>query len=686
MAAPPGKRRSIPTVAVPILVIAVVAMLVIPLPTWVLDLLISANIAAAVVVLLTAMQVSRPLDFSVFPTLLLIATMFRLALNVSVTRLVLLHGYAGSVIESFGHFVVGGSLLVGLVVFLILIVIQFVVITNGAGRVAEVAARFTLDAMPGKQMAIDADLHAGLIDDVTARRRRQEVADEADFYGAMDGASKFVKGDAIAALVIVVVNLVGGLATGVLVKHEPISQAIRTYSLLSIGDGLVSQIPALLLSLSTGIIVTRAATEQDLGQSFFTQLGRHKTVVRAAGVVMLVLAAVPGLPKIPFVVVGAGVVLVAGRLPGAGGDGIAEPTTVPAADLPDRPEALAAETRIEPLELELGVAAIDLVDRDKGGDLLSRVRALRKSLARELGLVIPPVHTRDNLDLPAATYRIRVHGVDVGEGEVPPGRLLALGRGIETLPGEPTTDPAFGGPARWIGLEQRHLASVLGATVVDRSSVVTTHLAEVARTHAAELLSRQDVKVLLDGLKLRSPAVVEEMATASVGLSDVHGVLRGLLEEQVAIRDLGRIVEAVTDQARVARDPDSLLEAARLVLGPAICAALAEDGRLSVLTVDPLYEADLLQALRNGERGRILGVPPSEAAALVAEVLRLAREAESGGSLPALLSGNRLRLALRRLISPSLPRMAFVAVGEVGRNLVLVPKGVLNRVDAAVRG
>lgn len=686
MPAPPGKRRSIPTLVVPILVIAVVAMLVIPLPTWVLDLLISANIAAAVVVLLTAMQVSRPLDFSVFPTLLLIATMFRLALNVSVTRLVLLHGYAGTVIESFGHFVVGGSLLVGMVVFLILIIIQFVVITNGAGRVAEVAARFTLDAMPGKQMAIDADLHAGLVDDVTARRRRQEVADEADFYGAMDGASKFVKGDAIAALVIVVVNLVGGLATGVLVKHEPISQAIRTYSLLSIGDGLVSQIPALLLSLSTGIIVTRAATEQDLGHSFYTQLGRYRTVVRAAGAIMLVLAAVPGLPKIPFVVVGAGVVLLAGRLPGAPGDATADQAPEAAAEVPERPEALAAETRIEPLELELGVAAIDLVDQERGGDLLSRVRALRKSLARELGVVIPPVHTRDNLDLPAAGYRIRVNGVDVGNGEVPPGRLLALGQGIDSLPGEATTDPAFGGPARWIGNDQRHLANVLGATVVDRSSVVTTHLAEVARTHASELLSRQDVKVLLDGLRSRSPAVVEEMAAASVSLSDLHGVLRGLLDEQVAIRDLGRIVEAVTDQARVGKDPDSLLEAARTAIGPAICAALADDGRLPVVTIDPLYETELAQTLRNGERGRMLGVSAAEATALVAEVLRLVREAESDGSLPALLSGNLLRPALRRLISPSLPRMAFLGVGEIGRNLTLVSKGVLNRVDADVRG
>ncbi len=497
--------------AVPLSVVAVVVVLVVPLPTFVVDLLITANITCAILVLLTAMQVKRPLDFSVFPTLVLVATMFRLALNVAATRLVLLHGYAGVVIESFGHFVVGSSILVGLIVFFILIVIQFVVITSGAGRVAEVAARFTLDGMPGKQMAIDADLHAGAIDEEGARRRRQEVADEADFYGAMDGASKFVRGDAIAAIVITMVNLIGGLAVGVLQDHLSVSQAISTYSLLSVGDGLVSQIPALLLSLSTGIIVTRAATEHDLGHDVFNQLSRYRRVVQTAGVVMLCLAIVPGLPKLPFLIVGAAVCVLGSRLPKDVPAPSEKPEPAPAAPAADSPEALAAGLGVEPLALELGLELIDLVQPERGGDLLDRVKSLRRNIAMELGIVMPQVHTRDNLDLAPATYAIRVHGVEVARGEAPRGKLLAVGPHIDQLPGADTRDPAFGGRAKWIAADLSHQAAVVGVTVVDRSAVVTTHLAEVVREHAGSLLSRQDTKVLLDVVKTSNPVLLEEM-------------------------------------------------------------------------------------------------------------------------------------------------------------------------------
>src|SRR3984957_10028824 len=414
-----GRWTSASHAAVPLAVVAIVVVLIIPLPTFVIDLLITANISASVLVLLTAMQVKRALDFSVFPTLVLLMTMFRLALNVAVTRQVLLHGYAGVVVESFGHFVIGGNIVVGLVVFFILIIIQFVVITSGSGRVAEVSARFTLDGMPGKQMAIDADLHAGAIDEVEAKRRRQEVADEADFYGAMDGASKFVRGDAIAAVVITAINLIGGLAIGVAQHHLSLSDAVSTYSLLAIGDGLVSQIPALLLSLSTAIIVTRAATEHDLGHDVLTQLSRYRRIVRTTGLVMAGLAIIPGLPKLPFLLVGGSVFFFGTRLPKEAGAQDAEPVQAPAVAAADTPESIAAGIAVEQLVLELGLELIDLVQTDRGGDLLDRVKALRRNVAAELGIVMPQVHTRDNLDLPPSVYAIRVQGIEVARGEAP---------------------------------------------------------------------------------------------------------------------------------------------------------------------------------------------------------------------------------------------------------------------------
>src|SRR4051812_7201195 len=523
-------------------------MMVVPLPTALLDLLLVMNIALAVLTLLTSMSTRRVLDFSIFPSYLLIATLFRLALNVSVTRLVLLNGYAGKVIESFGHFVVGGSVVVGLVIFLILIVIQFIVITNGAGRVAEVAARFTLDAMPGKQMAIDADLNAGTIDEIEAKRRRKEIADEADFYGAMDGASKFVKGDAIAAIVIVMINLIGGFVVGVVQHHLSVTDAIQQYSLLTVGDGLVAQIPALLISLSSGLIVTRAATESDLGTDLLAQLTQHKRTLQIAGASVAAVAIVPGLPKVPFLIVGLFLLFLSTRVPSeaerlaAEAEAAAQKVreTEPRGDTPDQ---IALDMRVEPLELEIAYDLIDLVDASRGGDLLDRVRALRRKLALELGMVIPLVRTRDNLDLPPHTYAIRVHGVEMGRGEAPPGTVLAIADDLSHLPGTPTTEPVFGLAARWVPIELRQQAELMGATVVDRSSVVTTHLAEVVRQHAGRLLGRQDVKALVDMVKASDPAVVDELQANNLSLSEIQRVLQLLLDESVAIRDLVRIFE-----------------------------------------------------------------------------------------------------------------------------------------------
>ncbi len=681
-----GEARSFATLqalAVPLAVVAVVVMLVIPLPSFVLDLLITINITASVLVLLTAMQVRRPLEFSVFPTLILVMTVFRLALNVSATRLVLLHAYAGVVIQSFGHFVVGGSILVGLVVFLILIVIQFVVITNGAGRVAEVAARFTLDAMPGKQIAVDQDLNSGLLNQEQARARRREIADEADFYGAMDGASKFVRGDAIAAIVITAVNLLGGLAVGILQHHDSVSVAGNTYSLLSVGDGLVSQIPALLMSLSTGIVVTRAAGEDDLSTNLVGQLSRYRRGVRVTALVMAALAIIPGLPKIPFLIVGGGLFLLGARLP-------AEPSTgeaaEPAASEPpnaDSPAQLAQQTAVMPLELELGTDLVDLVDRARGGDLLERVKALRRNVARELGVVIPPVHARDNDRLGLNEYAIRVHGVEVARGTAPRGQLLAVGKGIEHLPGEETRDPAFGGPAKWIPIDLRYRAAVAGATVVDRSAIVTTHLSEVVRRHAGELLSRQDVRILLDAVKQDHPVAVEEMTASGLSLGAVQGVLRGMLEEGIAVRDLVRILEAVTDQASSAKDPDSLLEAARIALGPSIADLHANDGVLSAITLDPGLEQQLVSALQLGERGRFVVAAPDELEHIVASIETMAQAAEAAGKAPVVICSGRLRPALRRLLHSRLPRLDVLGAAEISSHVLVETIGVVRRAQPA---
>ncbi len=672
-------------IGIPAGVIAIVVMLIVPMPTFLLDTLISLNISAAIVILLMTMHVKRPLDFSVFPSVLLVATLFRLALNVSATRLVLLHGYAGTVIGSFGHFVVGGQLVVGLVVFLILIVIQFVVVTNGAGRVAEVAARFTLDAMPGKQMAIDADLNAGLIDQQEARRRRQEISDEADFYGAMDGASKFVRGDAIAAIVITAINLIGGLAVGVLQKHMPISQAVHTYSLLSVGDGLVSQIPALLLSISTGLVVTRAATDdEDFGTDVLGQVARQYRALQIAGVVMAAMAIIPGLPHLAFLLVGGLLWFVSRRLAKAAPPAPPEEQTpVQAGPAPDSPQALAAELRVEPLEFELAPTLIDLVDSDRGGDLLERVKGLRRKLATERGVIIPAIRTRDNILLDADTYVIRVHGVEVARGTAPPGRFLAIGDGLDAVPGQAGTEPVFGLPAKWVPAELRQQALVAGTTVIDRSSVITTHVGEIVNRYAGSLLSAQQVRVLLDSVKATDPAIVEEMGSAQVSLTELHQVLGGLLQEGVPIRNLVRIVEAVTERARRSKDAEGLLEAARTALAPAISAQYATDGVLAVMAFDAALERRLAEAVRPGDDGSVLGADPQLLEALIREVQTLSVQVEQTGREAVLLCTSRLRPALHRLLAPALPRLAVLSVNELGPQIRVDRIGVINVASAA---
>lgn len=659
-------RKKFSAVLVPIAVVGVVITLVIPLPTFLLDILISLNITAAVLILLTSMQVKKPLDFSIFPSLLLLATMTRLALNVSATRLVLLDGYAGSVIESFGHFVVGGSIVVGLVVFLILIIIQFAVITAGAGRVAEVAARFTLDAMPGKQMAIDADLNAGIINEIEARRRREEISAESDFYGAMDGASKFVKGDAVAAVVITIINLLGGFAVGVLQKHMPVSQAIQTYSLLSVGDGLVSQIPALLLSVSTGLIVTRAATENELSTDLLTQFGKQHHAIKTAGAIIFILGLIPGLPTVPFLATGATAYVLGKRSEKAFLKPVLEPTTEIIETPTDSPEALAQEMKVEPLELELAFDLIDLVDPNQGGDLLDRVKALRRKVAGDLGLVMPPVRTRDNLDLPAGSYAIRLHGIEVATGTAPPGRVLVIGDNLEALPGESTREPVFGLPAKWVPIELRQQALIYDTTVVERSSILTTHLNEVVRIHAGRLLTRQQVKSLLDTIQTTDPVVIEELNSAQVNLSQIQRVLRELLEARIPIRDLVPILEAISERARLSNDPEGLLEAARVAVGPAISAQFIQDGKLPVFTLDALLEQHLIDSLRPGEDGSVLNIDPQKAEQILSKIATKAEEAEQKGIRAALVCSSRLRPALQKLVQVTSPHLGVLSITELG--------------------
>ncbi|MDA8044191.1 MAG: flagellar biosynthesis protein FlhA [Actinomycetota bacterium] len=668
-------------IGVPAAVIAIVVMLVVPMPSAVLDVLISANMSGAVIILLMTMHVRKPLDFSVFPSVLLVATLFRLALNVSATRLVLLHGYAGSVISAFGDFVVGGQIVIGLVVFLILIVIQFIVVTNGAGRVAEVAARFTLDAMPGKQMSIDADLNAGVIDQHEARRRRKEIADEADFYGAMDGASKFVRGDAIAAIVITAINLVGGLAVGVVQHHDSLTVAVHRYSLLSVGDGLVSQIPALLLSISTGLVVTRAATDDhDFGTDVLTQIRRQHRAITIASAVMGFMGIIPGLPHFAFLVVGAGLFILGRRAAAAMATPMAdgeEDSDEPAVD-PDSPQALASEMKVEPLELEIGTNLIDLVDTNQGGDLLERVKGLRRKLAVEKGLIIPSVRTRDNVTLDPDAYTIRINGVETAAGTAPPGRFLAIGDGLDLVPGTACVEPVFGLNAKWVPAEARQQALIAGATVIDRSSVITTHLGEVSSRYAGRLLSAQQVRQLLDRLRPSDPALLEEMATAQVSLTDVHRVLCSLLDEGVAIRDLVRILEAVTVKARQTKDPDALLEAARQAVGPAITAQYAKDGTVAAITLDAALERQLLDAVRAGDQGPYLAVDGRLAEALVREVQAAATRIEQQGRDAVLICASRLRPPLQQLIAAGARRVAVLAINELGSQVRVERMGVVN--------
>jgi flagellar biosynthesis protein FlhA len=672
------KNRNFSKLAVPVGVVGIVLLLVVPVPAFVLDVLIIINILLALVVLLTTMFVKKPLDFSVFPSLLLVATLFRLGLNVASTRLVLGQGYAGDVIGAFGHVAVGGSIIIGAVIFLILVVIQFVVVTKGAERVAEVGARFTLDAMPGKQMAIDADLNAGLITDVQARERRAEVSAEADFYGAMDGASKFVKGDAIAGIVIILINIVGGIAIGMIQNGLSIGDAVSKYTLLTIGDGLVSQIPALLMAVSTGMIVTRSNAEADMGTTASAQLTQSRNALIIAGCAAILMAFIPGMPIIPFVAVGAALLIIAQRIKARAalaGKQMADASFAGSDDAKSlTTEHLMEQMRVHALEILLAPDLVDIVS-DASDDLLARVRALRRKIAMELGIVVPPVRTRDSVELPPSTYVIRIAGVETGRGVAPAGKVLALGDALDSLPGVVTVEPVFGLAGKWVPSELRHSAEMTGATVIDRVSVVVTHLSSIITSNAARLLTREDVRVLTEGVKEVNPAAVDELVPNLLTLAEVQRVLQGLLIEQIPINDLPRIYEALSLRAKASPEPEGLIESARLALGPALTSQYLDDQTLRVIMIDPLLEQSMLEGLRPSEHGTQILMDQQALEAVLASVRDAVSRVEATGQSAVLVCAPALRPAIRRLVSAQsggLPVLSYQEVTSANVNIETV--------------
>ena len=669
-------------VAIAVVVVGIVVMMIVPLPPWLLDILLTANISAALAIVLATLYTTEPLQFSVFPSLLLVATLFRLALNISGTRLILLHGEAGEVISSFGAFVVGGNVVVGLIVFAILVIIQFVVITNGAGRVAEVAARFTLDAMPGKQMAIDADLNAGVITDEEATRRREAIAKEADFYGAMDGASKFVKGDAIAAVLIVLINLIGGLCVGVFQQGMSFSEAIQHFSLLTVGEGLVNQIPALLISTATGIIVTRSVGESNLGQDLTNQIVRQPRALMLAGGVAFGMGLVPGLPKLPFFFIGGLIMLVAYLLKKSAREEEAarvEEEATAVATRPAEPENVTALLPLDPLELEIGYGLVPLVDADEGGDLLGRVAMVRRQMATELGLSLAPIRIRDNIQLGSHDYAVKIKGIEVARWSLMPGQLLAMNPGTAELPldGLPTVEPSFGLPAVWIGEAQREQAEISGYTVVDPTSLVVTHLSEVIRRNAAELLGRQDVRALLDALKERLPAPVEELVPDLMTVGEVQRVLQTLLSEAVPIRDLVTILETLGDKAKLTKDVPILAEYCRQALSRAICGRFVDEtGTLRAITLDPEVDREIAESVARTEDGTTITMDPARAAQLVDTLAEQVEHAQSLGAAPVVLCSGASRRHLRAMTAHAIPQLTVLSYHEILPSVRVEPIGL----------
>ncbi len=677
--------------AAPVFVLIVLVVMILPVPAIGLDLLIVFNITLSILILLVGMYVPRPQEFSAYPSVLLMITLFRLSVNVATTRRILLFGgeqgpdAAGHMVKAFGEFVVGGSYIIGLVVFLILLAIQFIVINHGAGRIAEVTARFTLDAMPGKQMAIDADLNAGYIDENEARRRRKDLQEEASFYGAMDGAVKFTQRDAIAALLILVVNIVAGILIGVL-KYgmEPLT-AMQTFTLLTVGDGLVTAIPSLLVSVGGALLTTRSGSNSpNLGADVVGQLGFDPRPLAIAAAVLFVFGAVPGLPLLPFWFMGMifGVLAYGAWKLGAQHkkEKVLEEGREKLAKAAEGPERVEALLKVDPLGLEVGYGLIPLLDVGQGGTVLERIKALRRQMAQELGLVVPPIRIRDNLQLPAATYRLMLRGEEVARGEVQPGQFLAMnpGTATEEIAGTPTTEPAFGLPAYWIQDNQRDRAQLLGYTVVDGPTVITTHLSEVLKQQAPELLGRPEVQHLLDTLKEQSPKLVEDLVPGVVPVTVLQKVLQSLLRERVSIRDLGRILEATGDALAATRDPVMVTEYVRQHLGRSLTAPhLSESNELGVLVLDPQLEQHIQAGIETTDRGSFLALEPGRLQEMLNRIVQGITNLLPGAQ-PVLLTNPAVRPHLRRMLERALPHLVVLSHSEIPMDVRVVNLGTVS--------
>ncbi len=657
----------------PVLILMILSMMVLPLPPFVLDLLFTFNIALSIMVLLVAMFTQKTLEFAAFPTILLFSTLLRLALNVASTRIILMEGHtgagaAGRVVEAFGHFLVGGNFAIGIVVFIILVIINFMVITKGAGRIAEVGARFVLDGMPGKQMAIDADLNAGLIGEEEAKKRRSDVTQEADFYGSMDGASKFVRGDAIAGIMIMVINVVGGLLVGVIQHGMDVGHAAESYTLLTIGDGLVAQIPALVISTAAGVIVTRVGTDQDVGEQMVTQLFRNPRVMMLSAGVLGLLGLVPGMPNFVFLLFTAALLGLAWYLRGKEVRPKAAPQvqTRPV-ETPSNTEASWTDVQLEDsLGMEVGYRLIPMVDHQQDGELLGRIRSIRKKFAQEMGFLPPVVHIRDNMDLPPARYRILMKGVEIGSGDAYPGRWMAINPGTAagSLPGEPTIDPAFGLAATWIDSALKEQAQIQGFTVVEASTVVATHLNHLIGQYASELFGRQEAQQLLDRVTQEMPKLTEDLIPGVITLTTLHKVLQNLLAERVSIRDMRTIIETLAEHAAVQTDPHELTSVVRVALGRAITQQwFPGTGEVQVIGLDTTLERLLLQALQGGG-----GLEPGLADRLMAQAQSALEHQESLGAPPVLLVNHPLRALLARFLRRNMPQMMVISNLELTDN------------------
>ena len=681
-----------------ILAVALLGLLVVflvPLPTALLDLLLAFNLSATVLLLLVTLTVRKPLDFSTFPSLLLLLTLYRLGLNVATTRLILLHGHAGDIVQAFGQFVVGGNLVVGLVIFAILVVIQFVVITKGAGRVSEVAARFTLDAMPGKQMAIDAEMNAGLIDEPEARRRRTELMRESEFYGTMDGASRFVRGDAIAAVIITAVNLIGGIIIG-LINGQSVGLAVNKYSILTIGDGLITQIPALITAVASGMLVTKATSGNSLGQELSGQFQSSVAPLRLGSLILVGLGFVKGMPTIPFLALGVGLFLASRTLAKQLEKKAAQPqptaaqpgTATTPGSAPGTPRS-AMEGYVDDflltdrISLEVGAALVPLVNARRGPGLVERIGGLRRDLAKQNGLWVPAVRVKDNMGIDPRAYRVMIGGREVARGELRPDQWLAIDPGAAaplSIDGEAAREPAFGLPARWVQEADRQRAETAGYTVVDAPSVLITHLGEVVRKHAHELLSREDMKALLDKVREVSPAVVDEVLPTVVTPGTLHRVLCLLLEERVPVSNLTRILESLAAHGVGVKDPAELTERVRADLGRAICDRFRDaNGRLRAIVLDPRLELELRRNTQNGQ----LTLDMARSEQFMLRLMAEARKAQAAGYDVPLLCDGSIRRAVRQSLARALDGLAVVAYQEIPTDMLMEPVAVVRPEDLA---